>query len=228
MDEPASGKGVRREPRHCGARVGLVPETFASDCVNRRELEAISPPLTRPMIPTDVDLWVFAYGSLMWRPGFDVAERSPATIEGYHRALCIASHRHRGTPERPGLVLGLDAGGSCQGVAFRVEAAKAPATLDYLRDRELVTNVYLERLLPVRLDDGRIVQAVAYVADQDHLQYVGDLPPEETLQRVRASVGAAGPNPDYVLNTARELEKLGVTDPTLAWLAAALVVKTAE
>ena len=190
------------------------------------------------MIPTDVDLWVFGYGSLMWRPGFDFVERvparligeqrAPASIEGYHRALCIASHRHRGTPERPGLVLGLDEGGSCQGIAFRVEAAKAADVLAYLRERELVTHVYLERLLPVRLGDGRNVQALAYVADQAHRQYVGTLPPEETLERVRGSVGAAGPNPDYVLNTARELEKLGVTDPTLAWLATALVVRTDE
>lgn len=180
------------------------------------------------MTRTDVDLWVFAYGSLMWRPGFDVAERTPAAIEGYHRALCIASHRHRGTPERPGLVLGLDAGGSCQGIAFRVEAAKVAATLVYLRERELVTNVYLERMLPVQLEDGRTVNAVAYVADRAHPQYVGDLPPQETLERIKRGVGAAGPNRDYVLNTARQLEELGVTDPTLAWLAAALVVRTTE
>lgn len=180
------------------------------------------------MIRTDVDLWVFAYGSLMWRPGFEIVEQAPAAIDGYHRSLCIASHRHRGTPERPGLVLGLDEGGSCQGIAFRVAAVRTAETLAYLRERELVSHVYRELMLPARLDDGRAVEALAYVADRDHPQYVGDLPPEETLERVRRSVGAAGPNPDYVLNTARELERLGVTDPTLAWLAATLAVSTEE
>ncbi|PZQ11272.1 MAG: gamma-glutamylcyclotransferase [Ancylobacter novellus] len=179
-------------------------------------------------IPTDVDLWVFAYGSLMWRPGFEAAERSRATVEGYHRALCIESHRHRGTPERPGLVLGLDAGGSCCGVAFRVEATQVGDVLAYLRERELVTRVYLETMLPVTLHDGRRISAVAYVVDREHPQYVGLLSPEETLRRVAGSVGLAGPNPDYVVNTALELERLGVTDPTLSWLAAALTVSTDE
>ena len=180
------------------------------------------------MIPTDVDFWVFGYGSLMWRPGFEAVEQAPATVDGYHRALCIESHRHRGTPERPGLVLGLDAGGSCCGVAFRVEAARAPDVLAYLRERELVTHVYLETVLPVTLGDGRRVEALAYVVDRAHPQYVGLLTPEETLQRVSGSIGLAGPNPDYVVNTARELDRLGVVDPTLAWLAAALTVSTDE
>jgi cation transport protein ChaC len=178
--------------------------------------------------PADADLWVFAYGSLMWRPGFEAAEQAPASVEGYHRALCIESHRHRGTPERPGLVLGLDEGGSCSGVAFRVEAARSGDVLAYLRERELVTHVYLETVLPATLSDGRSVRAVAYVVDRAHPQYVGLLSPEETLRRVSRSVGLAGPNPDYVVNTARELERLGVVDPTLAWLAAALTVSTEE
>jgi cation transport protein ChaC len=173
-------------------------------------------------------LWVFAYGSLMWRPGFESVEHSPASVEGYHRALCIESHRHRGTPERPGLVLGLDRGGSCQGVAFRIEAAHAESVLAYLRERELVTHVYLETVLWATLADGRKVEAIAYVVDRDHPQYVGLLSPEETLRRISGSVGLAGPNPDYVVNTARELERLGVVDPTLSWLAAALTVSTDE
>ncbi|MET0314986.1 MAG: gamma-glutamylcyclotransferase [Hansschlegelia sp.] len=180
------------------------------------------------MIPTDVDLWVFAYGSLMWRPGFEAAEMTPAEVDGYHRALCIESHLHRGTPEQPGLVLGLDEGGSCRGVAYRVEAVRVPDTLAYLRERELVTHVYVEKLLPTTLPDGRVVPAVAYVVDREHKQYVGLLSPEETLSRIVGRVGLAGPNPDYVVNTARELERLGVVDPTLAWLAAALTVSTDE
>lgn len=180
------------------------------------------------MTTADGDLWVFAYGSLMWRPGFEAAEQSPATIEGYHRALCIESHHHRGTPEQPGLVLGLDGGGSCLGVAFRIEAGRVAETLAYLRARELVTHVYVEKMLPVTLSDGRAVTAIAYVVDTDHPQYVGLLSPEETLRRVAGKVGDSGSNPDYVLNTASELERLGVVDPTLAWLAAALTVRTEE
>jgi glutathione-specific gamma-glutamylcyclotransferase len=180
------------------------------------------------MIPTDSDLWVFAYGSLMWRPGFEAVESTAAEIDGYHRSLCIESHRHRGTPEKPGLVLGLDEGGSCRGIAYRVEAARAADTLAYLRERELVTHVYVEKMLPISLEDGRVVPAVAYVVDRGHHQYVGLLSPEETLSRIVGRVGLAGPNPDYVVNTARELERLGVEDPTLSWLAAALTVSTEE
>src|SRR6201995_4229898 len=105
------------------------------------------------------DLWVFGYGSLIWRPGFSFAERRIATIHGYHRSLCIYSHVHRGTPERPGLVLGLDRGGACAGVAFRVAAARRVETLGYLRERELVTSVYREALLRTLIDDGRRVDA---------------------------------------------------------------------
>ena len=183
--------------------------------------------MTASAIPAD-DLWIFAYGSLMWRPGFDVSESAPAVVDGYHRALCIESHRHRGTPERPGLVLGLDEGGSCEGVAFRVEASRSADVLAYLRERELVTQVYLETLLPARLRDGRVVEAVTYVVDRAHPQYVGLLAPEEALRRVVGSVGMAGPNPDYVLNTARELARLGVEDAALGWLASALTASTDE
>lgn len=180
------------------------------------------------MIATDADIWVFAYGSLMWRPGFEVVEKTLADVDGYHRALCIESHRHRGTPEKPGLVLGLDEGGSCRGVAYRVAAPRVAETLDYLRERELVTHVYVEKMLPVTLGDGRVVPAVAYVVDRAHRQYVGLLSPEETLERIVGREGFAGPNPDYVINTARELERMGVVDPILSWLAAALTVRTDE
>src|SRR4051794_23010766 len=122
-----------------------------------------------------VDLWVFGYGSLMWRPGFPHVERRHASLYGYHRSLCVLSHVHRGTPERPGLVLGLDRGGRCLGVAFRVAAREAEATVAYLRGREQVTAVYLERRLPIRLDDGRRVEALAYAVDRRHPQYAGAL-----------------------------------------------------
>ena len=172
--------------------------------------------------PAPADLWVFGYGSLMWRPGFPFLERHRAELYGYHRALCVLSHVHRGTPDKPGLVLGLDRGGRCHGVAFRVEASEAEATIQYLREREQVTAVYLERWLQVRLDDGRTVEAVAYVVDRRHPQYAGRLPEEDLLRLVRQGQGISGANPDYVRSTHEHLQEMGVIDPTLARLVAAL------
>lgn len=162
--------------------------------------------------------WVFGYGSLMWRPDFDYVERHAAWIEGYHRALCVYSHVHRGTPERPGLVMGLDLGGSCRGVAFRVADAHREATLAYLRERELVTHVYHEVSAHVRLDDGRQVEALAYVVDRAHRQYASGLDREATLRFVRQGVGQSGANADYVGATVAQMRELGVEDPEMSWL----------
>jgi cation transport protein ChaC len=161
------------------------------------------------------DLWVFGYGSLMWRPGFPHIERRHAHLHGYHRSLCVLSHVHRGTPERPGLVLGLDRGGRCHGMAFRVVADEIEATVRYLRERELVTSVYRERRLPIRLDDGTAVEALAYVVDRRHPQYAGRLPEDELLRLVRQGQGVSGANPDYVRSTHDHLLDMGVVDPIL-------------
>jgi cation transport protein ChaC len=168
------------------------------------------------------DLWVFGYGSLMWRPGFPFLERRHAGLHGYHRALCVLSHVHRGTPERPGLVMGLDRGGRCQGVAFRVAAAEAAATVQYLREREQVTSVYLERRLPVRLEGRESVRALAYVVDRRHAQYASGLSFEDVVDHVRQGQGVSGANVDYVRSTHEHLEAMGVTDPLLARIMAAL------
>jgi cation transport protein ChaC len=173
--------------------------------------------------PAGADLWVFGYGSLMWNPGFPALERRVATLIGYHRALCVYSHVHRGTPERPGLVMGLDRGGSCRGVAFRVAAQDAADTIAYLRAREQVTSVYLERHLPVRPDGYAPVRALTYVVDRRHAQYAGRLREEEVLRLVRSAEGRSGRNPDYVTATQAHLVELGVHDAALARLAAALV-----
>jgi cation transport protein ChaC len=168
------------------------------------------------------DLWVFGYGSLMWRPGFPYLERRHAHLHGYHRCLCVLSHVHRGTPDKPGLVLGLDRGGRCHGMAFRVAADEADATVQYLRERELVTAVYIERRLPVRLDDGETIEALAYVVDRRHPQYAGHLPDDELLRLVRQGRGVSGANPDYVRSTYEHLIEMGVVDPILQRLVAAL------
>jgi cation transport protein ChaC len=165
------------------------------------------------------DIWVFGYGSLMWRPGFPHVERRLASLWGYHRALCVFSHVHRGTPEAPGLVLGLDRGGRCRGVAFRVAGADVPETLAYLRAREQVTAVYLERQVTVTLDGSRRVPAVTYVADRNHPQYAGRLPHEDLVRLVRQGHGISGANPDYVHATQRHLMEMGVSDPVLARIA---------
>jgi cation transport protein ChaC len=169
------------------------------------------------------DLWVFGYGSLMWRPGFPYQERRHALLRGYHRALCVLSHVHRGTPEQPGLVLGLDRGGSCHGVAFRVAAGDADETIAYLRAREQVTGVYLERRVPVQLAGGGTVEALVYVVDRGHGQYAGRMDESEVLRLVRQGRGVSGANPDYVLSTHQHLIEMGVVDPLLGRLVQALV-----
>jgi cation transport protein ChaC len=168
------------------------------------------------------DLWVFAYGSLMWRPGFAATEHQIATVRGYHRALCVYSHVHRGTPERPGLVLGLDRGGACKGVAFRVAAADAAATIAYLRQREQVTMIYRELYLQARLADGRAVTALSYAVDRAHAQYAGRLERPDLARFVTQGQGASGANPEYVRNTQAHLLQLGIHDATLTWLVAHL------
>jgi cation transport protein ChaC len=162
------------------------------------------------------DLWVFGYGSLMWRPGFDYIESALAWVQGYHRSLCVFSHVHRGTLERPGLVLGLDRGGSCQGVAFRVAARDRCRTIAYLRERELVTSVYLEKTVGVRFAEGDRVNALTYVVDRSHCQYAGRLPYEEMARLVAEGIGVAGDNPAYVRNTYEHLLQLDIHDHELA------------
>ena len=175
----------------------------------------------------DGELWVFGYGSLMWRPGFAFVERHLASVHGYHRSLCIYSHVHRGTAARPGLVLGLDRGGSCRGVAFKVAASARAQTIAYLREREQATMVYREVMLRTRLDDGRTVQALVYVVDQRHGQYAGRLPQEEIVRLVRQGVGVSGRNPAYVCATHDHLAQIGVRDARLAAIAARLGVDEA-
>ncbi|MCB8822955.1 gamma-glutamylcyclotransferase [Microvirga rosea] len=167
-------------------------------------------------------LWVFGYGSLMWRPGFPFMERHHARLYGYHRSLCVFSHVHRGTPERPGLVLGLDRGGRCHGVAFKVAPEEADATIHYLREREQATAVYLERRLPVRLEDGRKVEALTYIADRKHNQYAGRLSFDDIVALVRHGEGISGRNPDYVRSTYEHLLGMGVHDPLLERLTEAV------
>jgi len=174
------------------------------------------------------DLWVFGYGSLMWRPGFAFIERLPARLTGLHRALCVFSFVHRGTPERPGLVLGLDRGGMCRGIAYRVAAAKRIETIAYLRGREQVTSVYIETMRQIELEERarRRVRALCYTVDRSHVQYAGKLAPAESLHLVREGHGSSGANRDYVIETVQALEALGYREGELHLLAEQLKAGT--
>lgn len=170
-----------------------------------------------------MDLWVFGYGSLMWRPNFRYAEAHAAVLEGGHRALCIYSVVHRGTHRAPGLVLGLDRGGVCQGIAYRVPAVAAQETRLYLKRRENVTNTYVAATRPVRLiERDTEVAALCYMANRCHPQYTGPLGMERQAHLVRRGRGASGRNIDYVVNTVEHLRDCGVSDPLLERLMAML------
>lgn len=167
------------------------------------------------------DLWVFGYGSLLWNPGFAHVETVLASLEGYHRSFCMRSIHHRGSVAEPGLVLALDAleGAQCRGIAFRVAPWAHDETLETLRARELISSAYFETTLPVRLVDGREIEAVSYVIDPDHEQYCGGLPLDEQAEIIARATGGRGPNREYLLNTADHLEELGIEDAELSWLA---------
>jgi len=162
-------------------------------------------------------LWVFGYGSLMWRPGFQYEEAAHAFLAGAHRSLCIYSHNHRGTRRRPGLVLGLDAGGWCEGIAYHVAASRAGETLNYLRRREQISNVYrpMWRTVALREEERRKVRALCFIVNRGHRQYAGRLPLEIQGWLVRRGVGRSGRNIDYVVNTVRHLRECGIYDQRL-------------
>lgn len=171
------------------------------------------------------DIWIFAYGSLIWNPGFAYLEQRPARLRGWHRAFCIYSYRYRGTPEKPGLVLGLDRGGSCRGVAFRIEAAESTGVLATLDARELVTGVYQRRALTVetpgvKLANGQAaidpITAWGYVTDRKHQQYAGKLDLAEKARLIVQGIGPTGAtNVEYLENTACHLAEFGIQDPYL-------------
>lgn len=155
----------------------------------------------------------------MWNPGFAYEEACRARMSGVHRAPCIYSWVHRGTKERPGIVLGLDRGGACVGMAFRISTANWQKTLNYLRDRELVTDVYVETNRKAVLQNGETVQTVTYVADRNHAQYAGRLDHPALLKQIKGAVGKSGPNEEYILGCASHLREMGIRDRLMENLA---------
>lgn len=166
-------------------------------------------------------LWVFGYGSLMWRPGFSYDQAHVARLTGYQRSFCIYSVHYRGTPRRPGLVLGLDRGGICDGIAYHVPGPAVAATIAYLRAREQVSGVYREMLLPVRFGPAgeTEVTALAYVAERAHPAYAGDMRLASQASLIRGAKGCAGANIDYFTATLHCLVGVGVRERSLERLA---------
>jgi glutathione-specific gamma-glutamylcyclotransferase len=171
--------------------------------------------ITKRLVPPPHDFWVFAYGSLMWNPGFPHLEVRPARLLGYHRAFCVYSNRYRGTPERPGLVLGLDRGGSCLGRVYKVSAADGPEVGRTLDEREMRGGVYDPRWVEVRFTDGSRAQAYAYVVDRAHPHYAGRLDLETLTVLITHAAGERGSNIDYLVNTVRHLDELGIAESAL-------------
>jgi cation transport protein ChaC len=161
------------------------------------------------------DFFVFAYGSLMWRPDFPFVEIRPATLYGYHRAFCITSTHYRGTAERPGLVLGLDRGGQCVGRLYRIGPTDASDVARYLHERELITGCYVPKHVTLRLQDGKMAHGLTFVADRAHYQYAGKLDDQAIADIVRHAVGLMGSNRDYLRNTVQHLEEMGIADTSL-------------
>ncbi|HEY1385054.1 MAG TPA: gamma-glutamylcyclotransferase [Dongiaceae bacterium] len=161
------------------------------------------------------DFFVFAYGSLMWRPDFPFVAIMPATLYGYHRAFCITSTHYRGTAEKPGLVLGLDRGGMCVGRLYHIGATDAAGVAEYLHQRELITGCYVPKHVTLRLQDGGHVEGLTYVADRAHYQYAGKLPDQKIADIIGHAVGKMGSNRDYLRNTVQHLEEMGIADCSL-------------
>ena len=169
------------------------------------------------------DVWIFAYGSLMWQPNFTYAETIKARLFGWHRSMCILSHVYRGTCERPGLVLGLDRGGSCQGMAFRVSGINWPSVKDLLNGRELVNSVYRAGFMTVHLSDGRKVTAYAFIADRTHSQYWRGSA-GEAAHLIRQGHGENGCALEYFLKTVEELRLNGIQDAGLLKIHRAIAI----
>jgi glutathione-specific gamma-glutamylcyclotransferase len=171
--------------------------------------------MNAPKFPPQDGIWIFGYASLMWKPDFPYLEAHPALLRGYHRGLCVYSTRYRGTPEIPGLVMGLDRGGSCRGRAFLLAADDVPKVMDYLYEREMDTGVYAPKFINVKLDDDRTVSAYHFIVRRDHVQYTGKLAIEEAAALVRRGFGPKGSSLEYLENTLEHLDELGIVEGPL-------------
>ena len=174
------------------------------------------------------EFWVFGYGSLMWRPGFAYAERSPATLQGRRRAFCIYSVHHRGTPQRPGLVLGLAPGGSVRGMAYRIAPDDWAGVQAYLMAREQPTETYVAAHRSVRLADGRRAEALVFLSDPGHPQWAGALSSQRQAELIAGATGLSGRNIDYLADLVEHLAEMGIGDPAMQALLRLVEVREAK
>ncbi|MDO5103931.1 MAG: gamma-glutamylcyclotransferase [Lautropia sp.] len=232
-DAAPSTQGAASDPLAAPQTAAALPQASAAAPINQ-----VAPSTTQPADPTQATTiaqtlkassglvwlktppefqthWAFAYGSLIWSPEFEFEERIKATIHGYHRAFCVNSHQYRGTPEAPGVVLGLDEGGHCEGIVYRLKAGHEAEILDEIYNREMLNDVYVPRLFDVTLPDGRTVKALSFVANRGNDDAYVNGPREEILRRLRQCVGFRGPNRDYALNTQAALRQWGIGDAEL-------------
>ena len=198
---------VRDAPRDPSVRIKTVAERTAA---KRAMLDQVAP---------GEDVWLFGYGSLIWNPAFRYDERRVGRIHGFHRRFSFWTTIGRGTPELPGMMLALEPGGSCTGVVFRVAAEAADGELQSVFLREMLTGSYHARWMRARTDSGP-VRAIAFVANGAHRNHAGRVPPEIVARHIAEAEGRLGPCRDYLINTVRHLEALGIHDRPMTRLLA--------
>ena len=173
-------------------------------------------------IPEDEDIWLFAYGSLIWSPMIHFVEQRHAELYGFHRQFCMQTKMGRGTPDRPGLMLALENGGSCKGIAYRVAAKDREQELKVIWNREMVGGSYTPKFVKLHTGVGskkEIVRAIAFTMNHDHENYIGKLAVAEVAETLAYAEGPLGKGEDYLFNTVSHLEELGLVDHHLFKLA---------
>jgi cation transport protein ChaC len=200
-------------------RMRAIYEAAVADRALTEEQLSASLSATLKQKPKGAGWWVFAYGSLLWNPVFPVAEMRPATLRGLHRRFCLWSVASRGTLEAPGLVLGLERGGVCRGVALRLPAPLALDELHLLWRREMVVGSYHPRWFSVTDNEGKALHALAFAVNRSHPQYAGNLSLDEQVRVLSTACGAFGSSGDYLERTRVALIAHGIDDPYLDMLA---------
>lgn len=187
------------------AKRGGIP--FMSDEARRASLKAM-----RDSVPVGTDVWIFGYGSLMWNPAIHVADSRRAHVRGYHRTFCLTLGVGRGTPEKPGLMLAIDRGGSCTGVAHRIAAEQVESELSILWLREMVSGAYEPRWVNADIDQIGRTRVLTFVINRSHPRYEGSLLEEAAAQRIATAKGILGTNREYLYRTVKRLTELGIED----------------
>jgi cation transport protein ChaC len=210
-------------------RDGHVRKVIAELGVSMRVLTEDELAASRSATLAGVDLsagvWLFGYGSLIWNPAFHFTDRLIGRIFGWHRRFCLWTHLGRGCPERPGLVLGLERGGSCRGVAFHIAPAAVEEELAIVWRREMISGAYVPRWVEVHTAVGR-VPAITFVINHTHERYASFLGEEQIAEVIASARGWLGPCADYLVNTVDHLAALGIHDRPLEHLRARVVERS--